>query len=107
MLKKSCVWFLLLAFLNLMITPGFVSAAGGGFPTIDVGPSRSDMALAVGGVVLLGLLIVGVVYLAKKHQSTPAEHPQDEKQEIPQALHFQQPDEQPVTPSGQIALIQW
>ncbi len=108
MVKKSIVWFLVLAFLNLIITPGFVSAADGVFASgIDVGPSRSDVALVAGGAILLGLIIVGLVYLAKKHESTPAEQPQDEKQETPRTLHFQHPDEQSMTPSGQIALLRW
>ncbi len=105
MVRKSIVCFLVLAFLNLIITPGFVTAAA--FPQIEVGPSRSDMAVAAGVAVAAVLIIVGLVYLVKKHQSAPAEQPQDEKQEAPQTLHFQYPDEQLITPSGQIALIRW
>jgi len=108
MVKESVVWFLVLAFLNLIITPGFVSAAEREFAqTIDVGPSRSNLAVAAGGVIVLGLIIVGLVYLAKKHQGTPAEQPQEQKQETSQSPHFQHSDEQPVTLSGQIALLRW
>lgn len=104
MVKKSVAWFLVFAFLSLVIAPDFVSAAYGysGSGYDPVGP------VIVGGVVVLGLIVWGIVALVKKHPSAPTGQPQEQKQEAPQSLRFeQQPDEQLITPSGQIALLMW
>ncbi len=98
MVKKCAVCFLVLAFLSLVIAPDFVSAGG------DM-TGGAGVALAAGAAIVTGL-IVGFAYLATR-SSAPTEQPQEQKQEAPQSLHFQQPDEQLITPSGQIALLRW
>jgi hypothetical protein len=109
--RKTTVWFLILAFVNLAINPEFVIAGPSTIGTLDLdgaGPSHKSVALAVAGVIVLGSIItLGLVYLAKKHRSSPTEQSQDQKQEAPQSLHFQQPDEQLTAQLGQIALLRW
>jgi hypothetical protein len=107
MRKKAIVWFLAFAFLSFVVTPEFVFAAGGFDIGPDIGPSGGQVAMIYGGIVVAVLIVVGLVYLAKKHPGTPTEQPQEQKQEAPQSLHFQQPDEQLTTPPGQIALLRW
>ncbi len=96
MVKKSVVWFLVLAFLSLMIAPDATYAGGS---------MTGGAGVAIAAAIVTGL-IAGFAYLAT-HSSTPTEQPQEQKQEAPQSLHFQQPDEQLITPSGQIALLRW
>jgi hypothetical protein len=104
MVKKNVVWFLVLAFVNLVITPGFAFAQQGFGPIdIDTGPSHS--AVLIGGLIVVAVCVG--IYLLTKRSPTPNEQPQGQKQEAPQSLHFQQPDEQLTTPPGQIALLRW
>lgn len=103
MIKKWIIWFLALTFLNFVIVPDFVFAGEGGMPHIDVSPGPSPAAI-IGGVIILGLVIVGIVYLTKKHPSTPTEQPKDPNTKISPVTNL---DEQLITPSGQIALLRW
>ena len=103
MIKKGIMWFLVLSFLNFTIVPDYVFAGEGSMPHIDVSSSPSPAAI-IGGVVILGLVIVGIVYLAKKHPSTPTEQPKDPNTKISPVTNL---DEQLITPTGQIALLWW
>jgi hypothetical protein len=97
MIKKSIALLLVLTFLNLMVVSDFASA--------EIGPSGGAVeAVFIGGLVVVGLIIFGISKLSKKTDA-PAEQPQDQKQELPQGLNLQQPDEQPLTPSGQLTVL--
>ena len=103
MIKKGIIWFLVLAFLNFVIVPDFVYAD---MFSGDIGPSGGESAAyVIGGVIVLGLIIVGIVALAK-HSKSPTEKPQEQKEDtgISPVTNL---DEQLITPSGQIALLRW
>ena len=80
MIKKGIMWFLVLAFLNFIIVPDYVFA-GGSFDIGPIGPSGGEAAaVVIGSAVVLGLIIVGIVLLAKHSKSsTPTEEPQEQK----------------------------
>ncbi len=103
MIKKGIILFLVLAFLNFIIVPDYVFA-GGSFDIGPIGPSGGEAAaMAVGAVIVLGLIIVGIVALAK-HLKSPAEQPQDQKQDT-EMLPKTNIDNQIITPSGEISLL--
>jgi len=131
MIKKGLIWFLVLAFLNFIIVPDYVFAGS----YSGIGPSKESVAIGVGAAIVLGLIIVGIVALAK-HSKSPTEKPQEQKQDtgispdtkldnrlispsdqislLPQdqkqdtsiSLNTNL-DNQLITPSGQIALLRW
>jgi hypothetical protein len=108
MIKKSVMWFLVLAFLNFILVSDFVFADSG---YADVGhyggPSGGEVVFAIiGGVIVIGLIVFGVSKLSKKTDSQ-SEQPQDQKEDLPKSLNFQRPDEQPFAPSGQLAVLSW
>lgn len=109
MIKKGIMWFLVLAFLNFIIVPDYVFAVDSfDFNIGSIGPSGGEAApYVIGGVIVLGLIIVGIVLLAKHSKSsTPTEQPQEQKEDtgISPVSNL---DEQLITPSGQIALLRW
>ncbi len=102
MIKKTVMWFLVLAFLNFSFLPDFVIADGQ-----FGGPSSTEVGIAViGGLIVVGLIVFGISRLAKKTDSQ-SEQPQDQKENLPTSQTFQQPDEQPLTSSGQLAVLSW
>ncbi|MCL4476486.1 MAG: hypothetical protein M1508_09715 [Nitrospirae bacterium] len=107
MVKKSVVWLLVVAFLSFLIVSDYAYAAEGRLgPVGPIDGGGVGTAAVIGGVIALALIIVGIVVLAKGSGS-PEQQPEEKKQETPQSLHFQQSDEQLITPSGQIALLRW
>lgn len=105
MVKKRVVWFLVLAFVNLVITPGFAFAEQGGFGPIDVDTGPSKSAVLIGGLIVVAL---GVgIYLLTKRSPTPKEQPQGQKQEVPQSLYFHSLMNSSQLHTGQIALLKW
>jgi len=102
MIRKWIIWFLVLAFLNFIIVPDYVFASG----SFDIGPSGYDgegMAMAVGAVIVLGLIIAGIVALAK-HLKSPTEQPQDQEHDN-EMLPNTNLDNQIITPSGEVPLL--
>ena len=106
MIKKWIIWFLVLTFLNFVIVPDYVFAGGGSFDIGPIGPSGGEAAaVVIGSAVVLGLIIVGIVLLAKHSKSpTPTEQPKDPNTKISPVTNL---DEQLITPTGQIALLRW
>jgi hypothetical protein len=71
------------------------------------GPSSTQVGVAViGGLIVVGLIFFGISRLAKRTDSQ-SEQPQDQKENLPKSLNFQQPDEQPLTTTGQLAVLSW
>jgi hypothetical protein len=103
MIKKSVIWFLVLAFLSFGLVSDYAFASG------DYGtPSNGEAAaIVIGTVVVLALIVFGVSSLARK-TNAPGEQPQEQKEKDPaKSLNSQQPDEQPLGPSGQLAVLSW
>ncbi|MDH4231730.1 MAG: hypothetical protein OEW04_06840 [Nitrospirota bacterium] len=108
MIKKSVIWFLVLAFLNFQLVSDFVFADSG-FANVGHmgGPSGGEVVAAViVGVIVIGLIVFGVSKSLKKTDAQ-SEQPQDQKENPPRGRNFQQSDEQPLTPSGQFAVLSW
>jgi ascorbate-specific PTS system EIIC-type component UlaA len=105
MAKKVITWFLVFAFLNLVITPKFIFAGEGDF-NLAGSPSGESTALAIGGAILLLVIVSGIVLLAKR-SSSPSEQQKDEEQETTGIVSFKNADEQFNTSYGQLALIHW
>jgi len=109
MIKKGIMWFLVLAFLNFIIVPDYVFAGGssGGYNlgSMDIGPSGGEVAaIGIGALVVLGLIIFGIVKLAKHSKSpTPTEQPKDPTKISP----VTNLDEQLITPRGELILARW
>jgi hypothetical protein len=102
MIKKGIIWFLVLAFLNFIIVPDYVFA-GGSFDIGPVGPSGDEAAIALGALLVVGLIIVGIVALAK-HSRSPNKKPQEQKldTEISPDTNLYN---QLITPSDEISLL--
>ena len=97
MIRKWIIWFLVLTFLNFIVIPECVFARSGYMGS----PDGEGVALAIGAVVVVGLVIAGIVALAK-HLKSPAEQPQDQKQDT-EKLSETNLDNQHITPSDDIS----
>jgi hypothetical protein len=105
MIRKSVTWFIVLAFLNFVLISDF-AFADSAFADFSPGPSGGEVAaVIIGGLLVVGLIVFGVSKLLKK-TNAQSEQPQDQKENLPKSLNLQQPDEQPLTPSG-LALLSW
>jgi hypothetical protein len=104
MIKKSIIFFLVLACLNFVIAPECSFASSKYFEGhIDPVPDKSvAIAVAVGLVVI----VVGVVLLVKHARKQPVQR-QDQQQKPTDTISSEINDEQFTRPSDQIALLRW
>jgi hypothetical protein len=110
MINKSIVWFIVLVFLNLIITPDFTFADSGG-----VGGKNESTYVIIGGVVIIALIIgVGLLTTnAGKKKEAPKDQAYNDKIESGIHLDYQSSnqmsyetnyDNQRINPSGQLVL---
>jgi len=99
MIKKSIIYFLVLAFLNFLIVPECSFAYDGSTMGIDKG---AVVAVAVGLVVV----VVGVALLVRS-ASKQSVQSQDHQQKPAETVLSKINDGQFTSPSGQIALLRW
>jgi hypothetical protein len=105
MIKKWIILFLVLTFLNFIIAPDYVFAGSSFVGPIDPISGGEATAVVIGSAVVLGLIIVGIVLLAKHSKSpTPTEQPKDPNTKISPVTNL---DEQLITPTGELILARW
>ena len=67
MIKKSVIWFLVLAFLNFELVFDYAFASGFGGSGDYGGPSGGEVvAVVIGAAVVIGLIVFGVSKLSKQ-----------------------------------------
>jgi hypothetical protein len=115
MFRKGFIWFLVLAFLSVSIAPDYAFGYfDGGF-----GHDYSDKSgIVIAGLIIVGALVFTIASIVRSKHTTELPEEQNENTKMPYEIQpYNQPstknsvetnyDNQRVTPSGDVVLVNW